>query len=242
MGRPEEAAGERGGPGERGTGPRILRVDAGAPDPGAVAEAAAALRAGDLVAFPTDTLYALAADPFVPGALTRVFAAKGRDAAKAVSLLVAGAPMAASLVPALPQPARALMDRFWPGPLTLVVPAVAGLPRGLVPPEGGIGLRAPAGALAQALLWAVGGPVVGTSANRAGGPDPREADTVLREVGPHLALLLDGGPTPVGAASTVIDCLHHPPRLLRAGAVPLAAIRALLPEVVLPGDPADPRK
>ena len=215
-------------------GPRVVAVDPAAPDPAAVAAAVGALGAGALVAFPTDTLYALAADPFRAGALARVFAAKGRDAAKAVSLLVIDAGMALRLVSRLPPFVPALMERFWPGPLTLILPPAAGLPAALVPPGGGIGLRAPGGRLSQAILRGLGGPVVGTSANRAGGPDPADADTVLREVGPHLALLLDGGQTPVGAPSTVLDCLSSPPRLLRVGAVSPAAIRdvvsVLLPE------------
>lgn len=222
--------------------PRVLRVDPEAPDAAAIAEAVAALAAGALVAFPTDTLYALAVDPFRPGALERVFAAKGRDAAKAVSLLVADAGMAARLASGLPPFVRALMERFWPGPLTLILPPAPGLPAALVPPGGGIGLRAPRGALVQAVLRALGGPVVGTSANRAGGPDPSDAATVLREVGGHLALLLDGGPAPVGAPSTVLDCTIHPPRILRAGAVPPAAVRAVLPDVVLREGSPEPRK
>ncbi len=222
-------------------GPRVVPVDPSAPDPAAVGEAVAVLRAGGLVAFATDTLYALAADPFQPGALGRVFGTKGREAGKAVSLLVADEAMAARLTSHVPPAARALMDRFWPGALTLILPAVAGLPPGLVPSGGGIGLRAPHAIVARAILAALGGPVVGTSANRAGGPEPRDAATVLREVGSHLALLLDGGPTPVGAPSTVVDCTVHPPTMVRAGAVPLAALHAILPEMVAAGSP-EPRK
>ena len=215
---------------------------AAAPDPAVVAEAAAALRAGDLVAFPTDTLYALAADPFRPGALDRVFAAKGRDAAKAVSLLLADASMAVPLVSGLPAAAQALMDRFWPGPLTIIVPAAQGLPQALVSAGGGIGLRVPRGALAWTLIWASGGPLVGTSANRAGGPEPWDAMAVLRQVGQHLALLLDGGPTSLGVPSTVVDCTCQPPRVLRAGALTLEALQAILPEIVPPPPLSDPRK
>ncbi len=219
-----------------------MAVDAAAADAGVVAEAAEVLRTGALVAFPTDTLYALAADPFHPGALDRVFAAKGRGAAKAVSLLLADPTLAVPLAVALPAAARALMDRFWPGPLTLVVPAAAGMPPGLVPPGGGIGLRVPRGTLARSILRAFGGPVVGTSANRAGGLEPRDAATVLQEVGQHLALLLDGGPTPVGVPSTVVDCTGQPPRVLRVGALSLSALQAILPDIVPGPAAAEPRK
>jgi L-threonylcarbamoyladenylate synthase len=171
-----------------------------------------------------------------------VFAAKGRHPAKAVSLLVADVPMALPLTAGLPPSARALMEAFWPGPLTLILPPAQGLPSALVPPGGGIGLRAPRAAVAQAVLRALGGPVVGTSANRAGGPDPVDAATVLREVGRHLRLLLDAGPTAVGVASTVLDCTIEPPRLLRLGAVPLAALQAVLPNAGPWGNPPDPRK
>jgi L-threonylcarbamoyladenylate synthase len=223
-------------------GPRVIPVDPAAPEPAAVAEAAALLRAGALVGFPTDTLYALGADPFQPGALARVFEAKGREVAKAVSLLVADAAMAARLAGEIPLAARVLMDRLWPGALTLVLPPRPGLPQALVPNGGGVGVRAPQGAVARALLALFGGPVVGTSANRAGGPDARDAILVVQAVGPHLALVLDGGPTPVGVPSTVIDCTTRPPIILRPGAVPLEAIQAILPDV-LPSVPSHgPRK
>ncbi len=191
----------------------------------------AALRAGALVGFPTDTLYALGADPFQPAALARVFEAKGREGAKAVSLLVTDAAMAARLASEIPPAARLLMEHFWPGGLTLVLPPRPDLPQGLVPPGGGIGVRAPRGAVARALLHEMGGPVVGTSANRAGGPDPRDAVMVWQVLAPHLALILDGGPTSVGLPSTVIDCTAHSPTILRPGAIPLAAIRTILPDV-----------
>ena len=212
-------------------GPRVVPVDPAAPDPAAVGAAVAALRAGGLVGFPTDTLYALGADPFQPGALARVFEAKGREGAKAVSLLVTDAAMADRLAAAVPPAARRLMERLWPGALTLVLPPRPDLPRGLVPPGGGVGVRAPRGAVARAILDGMGGPVVGTSANRAGGTDPRAASIVLQALGPHLALVLDGGPTPVGLPSTVIDCTAHPLTILRPGAVPLETIQAIVPEV-----------
>lgn len=227
---------------DNGPGARVIRVNPDSPDSAAVAEAVEALKAGALVAFPTDTLYALAADPFRAGALERVFAAKGRDAAKVVSVLVTDVAMAAALTRAIPTFARALMDQFWPGPLTLILPPAPGLPSALVPQGGGIGVRAPQSSVAQAVLRRLGGPVVGTSANRAGGPHPSDAAMVLREVGAHLALLLDGGPTPVGAPSTVMDCTAEPPRILRAGAISLEAVRAILPLVSLHEDHPEPRK
>ena len=204
-------------------------MDPAAPDPAVVAAAVGALQSGGLVGFPTDTLYALGADPFRPGALERVFAAKGREAAKAVSLLLAEAGMVGSLAGPLPRAARELMKRFWPGPLTIIVRAMGGLPPGLASPDGGIGLRVPGDAVARSLLVAFGGPLVGTSANRAGGPDPRDAGTVLQQVGDCLTLLLDGGPTPLGAPSSVVDCTADPPRLLRAGALSLAVLQAVVP-------------
>ncbi|HEY7677395.1 MAG TPA: L-threonylcarbamoyladenylate synthase [Candidatus Methylomirabilis sp.] len=219
-----------------------MPVDPETPDPAALAEAVGALRSGGLVAFPTETLYALGADPFHPGALERVFAAKGREAAKAVSLLLARAGMVDSLAAPLPPLARDLMERFWPGPLTLIVRAIGGLPPGLAASGGGIGLRVPRNAVALALLGAFGGPLVGTSANRAGGPDPRDAGAVLRQVGPSLALLLDGGLTPIGSPSSVVDCTEDPPRLLRAGALPLAVLQAVVPSLVASVAPPKARK
>ncbi len=231
----------RASPNDLPEGPRVLRVDPAAPDPAAVAAAVVALRGGGLVGFPTDTLYALGADPFRPGALERVFAAKGREATKVVSLLLANAAMVGPLAAPLPRAARDLMERFWPGPLTIIVRTKGGLPPGLAS-GGGIGLRVPRDAVARSLLVAFGGPLVGTSANRAGGPDPRDAGTVLRELGHSLALLLDGGPTPLGAPSSVVDCTADPPRLLRAGALPLAALQAVVPGLQGGAPPPEPRK
>lgn len=216
-------------------------MDPAAPDPAVVAAAVGALQSGGLVGFPTDTLYALGADPFRPGALERVFAAKGREATKAVSLLLADAGMVGPLAAPLPRAARDLMERFWPGPLTIIVRTKGGLPPGLAS-GGGIGLRVPRSSVARSLLDAYGGPLVGTSANRAGGPDPKDAETVLREVGHFLALLLDGGPTSLGAPSSVVDCTVDPPRLLRAGALPLAALQVVIPALHAGAPPPEARK
>jgi len=121
---------------------------------------------------------------------------------------------------------RGLMEAFWPGPLTVVVKAPGRFPATLTAATGTIGLRIPGGAVAQSILTAFGGPIIGTSANKAGGADPADAKTVQRAVGGQIDLILDGGRVALGVPSTVIDCSVEPARLLREGAVPRATLAA----------------
>ena len=208
------------------SGPRIL------PDgPAARTEAVDLLRAGRIVALPTDTVYGIAADPALPDAIERLFAAKARPPEKAVAVLLADATQAASL--GVVGPAAAILaDRFWPGGLTLVLPALAGarLPgvHGVI--SGGtptIGVRVPDHPSPRALA-AVLGPLPTTSANRSGEADARDAAEIASRLGDALALVLDGGPIRGGPASTVVDCSVVLPVVLRAGAIPPAEIAAAL--------------
>lgn len=202
----------------------VRKIDPRAPQAEVIQEACARLREGLAVAFPTDTLYALGADALNPEAIERVYAAKGRSAGKAVSLLVAGQEMAAAAAREIPASAAALMARFWPGALTIVLPASERLPEALIVGRGTVGLRMPRSAVALALLGGLGHPITGTSANRSGGPDPLEAAAVQKALGRHVALILDGGRVPFGIPSTVVDCTATPPKILREGAVPAAQV------------------
>lgn len=193
-----------------------------------LARAASVLQRGGLVAFPTDTLYALGADASSLPAIERVFAAKDRRLTSPIPLLVADLAMAIRLVGTLPEAAVRLAERWWPGPLTLVVPAPHSICPLLTAGTGRIGLRAPDAAIAHALICQFGGPVTGTSANRSGGTDPLNAPEVLRQLGNRVDLILDGGPVTGGRSSTVVDVTVSPPVIIRQGPVRQEAILRLL--------------
>jgi len=210
------------------------------PDAGGVAEAAALLRAGRLVAFPTETVYGLGADATDPAAVTGIFAAKARPR---FNPLISHLPDAAAALTegVFDAPARRLAEAFWPGPLTLVVPAHAGtrvcdLARAGLP---SLALRVPAHPLAQALLAQVGRPVAAPSANRSGRVSPTRAAHVLDDLAGRIAAVLDGGDTPVGVESTVVACLGGTPRLLRPGGITRAALRDVLGLDPAAPEPAD---
>lgn len=186
------------------------------------------LRNGGLVAFPTDTLYALGADASNSSAVQRLFAAKGRSQRSPIPLLVADLGMATLLCGELPEAAVRLAERYWPGPLTLVLSAPRGICTLLTGGTGRIGLRVPDAPIALALIRHLGGPVTGTSANRSGGKDPLDANEVLRQLGDHLDLVLDGGRVAMGRASTVLDLTVSPPVILRQGPIRQEAILGLL--------------
>jgi L-threonylcarbamoyladenylate synthase len=208
---------------------RLLPVTAHQPEPEVVRQAIEVLRRGGLVAFPTDTLYALGANALDPEAVGRVLTVKGRHHGKPLSVLVPSVEVAESLAEHLPSGARALMQAFWPGPLTVVVRASTKIPPVLTEATGTVGLRVPAGAVARALLAAFAGPIIGTSANKTGGPDPGDAKTVQKAIGGQIDLLLDGGRVALGIPSSVIDCTTEPARILREGAIPRAKLQGKIP-------------
>ncbi len=190
-----------------------------------VAQAADVLRRGGLLAYPTETFYGLGALATCRPALARLAAVKLRPSGKPLPVIVAGCDALAGLV-ALEEPAaERLAERFWPGPLTLVLSAVRGLPPEIAG-DGTIAVRVPGSALARELARLAGGPVVSTSANLSGAPPPvrvEHLDPILVE---HIDAVLDGGPTPGGLPSTVVAFERGQPRLLRAGAVAWDAVVA----------------
>jgi L-threonylcarbamoyladenylate synthase len=205
---------------------RTVVVDPKTPQTEIVQQAVDALRRGGLVAFPTDTLYALGADALSADAIERVLTVKGRHRGKPLSILVPSVEAIVALGVSLGDGVQGLMRAFWPGPLTVVVKAPGRVPATLTAATGTIGLRIPGGAVARAILTAFGGPIIGTSANKAGGADPADAKTVQRAVGGQIDLILDGGRVALGVPSTVIDCSVEPARLLREGAIPRATLAA----------------
>ncbi len=195
----------------------------------AIATAAEAIRAGQLIGFPTDTVYGLGADATNDDAVLRVFAAKGRPPDKPLIVLIASlaeAEIYADLAPEVRRAAAAL----WPGPLTLVLPRRATSPLSAhVNPAGDtIALRVPANAITRRLIAAAARPLTAPSANPSGAPPPTTADAVARTLGSALALVIDGGPAPSPVASTVIDLSGARPRLLREGAHPRETLERYL--------------
>lgn len=200
---------------------RTLGVDALAPTRGAVDEAAALLRSGGMVAFPTESFYGLGVDALNAEAVARVVTVKGRPPSKPVLVLVDSVAMAETLAATVPAGARDLMARHWPGALTLVLRAASGLPEALGAGTGTVGLRMPGHPLALLLVRAARVPVTAPSANPSGEAPPTTAVAVRHYFEGQVDLILDGGPTAGGSGSTVADCTVWPPRVLRQGPVSL---------------------
>lgn len=203
--------------------PRIMPGDAAG-----IAEAAALLRRGEAVAFPTETVYGLGADALNAEAVGRVYDAKGRPAINPLIVHVPDVAMARALVRDWPPAAERLARRWWPGPLTLVLPRGQQVPDIVTAGLDTVALRMPAHPVARALLRAVGRPLAAPSANPSGGVSPTTAAHVARGLAGRIPLVLDGGPTDVGIESTVIDLATSPPRLLRPGAVSRAELETEL--------------
>lgn len=195
------------------------------------AEARRVLRSRGVLALPTETFYALAVNPFDPAALARLFALKARPEAKPVLVLIAGPEMLFQVVREVPAAALPLMAAFWPGPLTLILPARLDLPPLLTGGTGTIGLRQPRQDLVCRLMAALGLPLTGTSANRSGQEPLATAAAVARELDGEVDLILDAGPCPGGLPSTIVDVTVSPPRLVRAGAIATPALQELFPEM-----------
>ena len=197
----------------------VVAVDADHPQAAAIAVAVDALAAGEIVAFPTDTLYGLAVDPRRPDAVARLFALKGRAAGAAAPLVAANADQASLAVQAWTPLARRLAERFWPGPLSLVLDAEPALDPAALGGGVTVAIRVPAHAVARALASAFGHPITATSANRSGAPPAVDAPAVVAELGDGAAVVLDGGPAAGKRPSTIVDARGSRPRLLRAGAI-----------------------
>lgn len=203
----------------------ILQAAGGQAVDAAVGSAVEALAGGLIVAVPTDTVYGLAVDPFLPGATNRVFRAKRRPREAQLPVLVAGRDQALGLASAVPPAAAALMDRFWPGALTVVLARQPGLAADLGDDDATVGVRCPDHELVRALC-AKAGPLATTSANRHGESTPETAQEVHALFGDEVAVVLDGGRC-AGAPSTVVDCTGPAPRLLRQGRISWQEITAV---------------
>ncbi len=192
-------------------------------------DAAEVVKAGGVVAYPTETFYALGADPAQPKAIESVLNAKGRsDTNKPLLLLIATLNDLPNWISRFPSSFDQLVAHFWPGPLTLVLPARAGLPEALIGPGSGIAVRLTSHPIARALIRASGTALTGTSANRAGSPPCRDAGAVRATLGNDLGAVVDGGPTVGAKPSTVLDLVDDCPRILRHGAIEARALARVI--------------
>ena len=192
-----------------------------------VTTAAKLLRNGGVVAVPTDTLYGLAACAFDESAVARVFQLKGRSTGQALPLLLAEAEDLSRCATGVPQMAWTLVERFWPGALTLVLKRSARVPDIVCGGGSTIALRVPDHEMPRAIVRELGAPITGTSANRSGGPPLASSHEVQQEFGGEIDLVVRGGEVQVAVASTVLDLSGEQPRIIRQGAVPQAAIEEI---------------
>jgi len=204
-----------------------MTVVLAADETGVLARAAAALEQGAVVGVPTDTVYGLVCLCSDAAAIDRLFAVKERPAEKALPVLLGDDQQARAVVEGpLPPAAQLLMERYWPGPLTLVLPAQPQLPAALTAGKGTVGVRLPAQPFLQALALRVG-PLASSSANRSGAPPCATAAAVLEQLEGRIPLLVDAGPTPLAEPSTVLDLSAAQPELLRPGPLGQEALAAV---------------
>ena len=183
--------------------------------------AAILLREGGVIAFPTDTVYGLGAIVFKAGAVSSLFVMKARPRDLPLPVLVASESQLREVAREIPEYGTELAKRFWPGPLTLVLPRHPMLPSAITGGGDTVAVRLPDHPAPQAIISACGAPITGTSANKHGGPEPRTAGDTQRQLGNRLSLVLDGGPSPIGVPSTVVDLTTSPPTLVREGPLSL---------------------
>lgn len=219
---------------------RLIKADSDA-----IQEAADLLTKGELVAFPTETVYGLGANGLDEAAVAKIFLAKGRPQDNPLILHIAKREQLAELVEAIPEKATRLMDAFWPGPLTLIFRAKPTVAPNVTAGGGTVGIRMPSHPVAQALLEACALPVAAPSANVSGRPSPTDAHTVFEDLSGKVPMILDGGDTQIGLESTVLDITVDPPVILRPGFVtaedmaPVVGYVKLDPHLV--GDTAIPK-
>jgi L-threonylcarbamoyladenylate synthase len=215
---------------------KVLAVNPEHPEADVIVRAAAVLRAGGLVAFPTETVYGLGANALDPAAVARIFTAKGRPANNPLIVHVAAPAAARQLVAEWPEVADRLVSRFWPGPLTLVLRRGATVSDGVTGGGPTVAVRLPAHPVARALIAATGVPIAAPSANASSRLSPTRAEHVLHDLGGRVELILDGGATAGGLESTVLDGTRTPPRLLRPGLVTPAELEAVIGPITRLGE------
>jgi len=212
----------------------VLAIDPVHPDPSSIERAAALLRAGEVVVFPTETVYGLGADALQTGAVERIFTAKGRPFSDPLIVHIADKDALEPLTSSMPRQAGLLAQAFWPGPLTLILPRSPLVPKIVTAGLETVAVRMPRHAVALALIRATGSPIAAPSANRFMHVSPTTAQHVLADLDGRVPLILDSGPCEVGVESTVLDLCSTVPTILRPGGVSLEALRTVLPDVQPP--------
>ena len=213
---------------------QVIKIDPVHPEPSIIEYAATLLRSGDVVVFPTETVYGLGADAFQPSALERIFAAKGRPFSDPLIVHVANEESLELLTTSIPEQAKRLAQAFWPGPLTMILPRGLQVPRLVTAGLDTVAVRMPGHPVALALIRATGSPIAAPSANRFMHVSPTTAQHALADLNGRVPLILDGGSSEVGVESTVLDLCSKVPRILRPGGVSLEALRSVLPDVQPP--------
>ena len=211
----------------------IIRIDRQRPESAAIARAADCLRRGGLVAFPTETVYGLGVHARDRDAVRRLFAAKQRPSNDPLIVHVTGFDEMRTLASYVPPTAAVLAERFWPGPLTVVVSRAASVPPEVTAGMDTVAVRVPAHSVAQALLTAARLPIAAPSANLFSRPSPTSAAHVLADLDGRIDIVLDAGPVDIGVESTVVDLTTVPPTVLRPGAIGIEQLRDILPDVQL---------
>lgn len=200
-------------------------------DTEAFAHAVRLLRAGKVIAFPTDTVYGIGADGFNARAIEQLFVVKERERGKAIPYLMSDAKTLSLVAREVPSAARLLAEKFWPGGLTLVVPASARVPKNLIAGGETIAVRVPNHPVTRALIDSLGAPLAATSANISGGRDPANAQQVLAQLAGRIPLIVDGGATRGNVPSTVVDVTTAPAKVLRVGVISVAEIERIVGKV-----------
>jgi len=203
----------------------LLKIDPGKPDAEKLAEAVRVLYEGGVIAFPTETFYGLGADARNETAVDKIFRIKGRNFRNPLSVIVANDRDVIPLVEEIPAVAKILMQTFWPGPLTLVFQASSSVLPHLTADMGKIGIRVSSHPIARFLAAGLAGPLTATSANLSGGPEISRPEEVIELFRGKVDIIVDGGPTPGGLPSTIVDLTADRPFLVRPGAVSEAALR-----------------
>lgn len=214
---------------------KIIKIDPDKPQEETIEEAVRIIKDGGLVAFPTETVYGLGADVLNEEAVKRIFEVKGRSLDKPLSILIGRKEELSKYVQKLPEVAEALIEKFWPGPLTLIFRASSLIPDVIKGKDNSIGIRMPDCKIALEIIKASGVPLACPSANLSGRPSPTKAEEVAKDLGERIDLLLDGGETRMGMESTVLNLTISPPTILREGALKREEIEKVVGKV------SDPR-
>ena len=209
----------------------IIKIDPGHPEPDRIDEAVAVLKNGGVIAFPTETFYGLGADARNEAAIDKIFGIKGRDFKNPILVVIGDRGHLDAFAADIPEKARAIMGRFWPGPLTIVFRAAPSVSPKLTAGSGKIGIRLTSHPVAMAIAERLGGPLTATSANLSGAPECSSAAEVLSQLEGKLDGVVDGGQTPGGKGSTIIDITVIPEKILREGVIAASLIQVTLGKI-----------